>query len=241
MHPHTLFLADKTLTILVQWCVAAGFCAAELVIASVIDQKANATLTELNLYGNEVGDAGAAALADALQAKVFKCKKCVFRACVRCHRKCRFTKSSAALPSSTCCAACVAAFVIFGGLKRKVLFMSVCARVVLKLMWHRVRIDLHQLTSELKRFLFAIGTCLVAVCHHITSSGEWWHLEKYNVLWFDSMTWRSSHGTTPRGNKRDYKTHTPVCCGRTEGDTTARTMTDRVTRTGKWENKPVAF
>ena len=58
MHPHTLFLADKTLTILVQWCVAAGFCAAELVIAAVIDQKANATLTEAEPLRQRSGRCG---------------------------------------------------------------------------------------------------------------------------------------------------------------------------------------
>ena len=75
-------------------------------------QKANTTFTKLFLSANRVGDAGAAALADALQATVLTCKKCVFRASVRCHRKCRFTESSAEWASSTCGAACVAAFVI---------------------------------------------------------------------------------------------------------------------------------
>ena len=56
-----------------QWCVAARFCAAELVITAAQDQKANATLTELVLWGNDVGDAGATALADALQATVLVC------------------------------------------------------------------------------------------------------------------------------------------------------------------------
>ena len=78
----------------------------------VTDQKANTSLTALNLRDNNVGDAGAAALADALQARVLTCKKCVFRACVRCHRKCRFTESSEELASSTCCAVYVAAFLL---------------------------------------------------------------------------------------------------------------------------------
>ena len=75
------------------------------------DQKANATLTVLNLEHNRVGDAGAAALADALQATVLTSKKCVFRACVRCHCRCRFTKSSAEWASSTFLAGCVLVFV----------------------------------------------------------------------------------------------------------------------------------
>ena len=74
---------------------------------SVKDHKANATLTVLKL-GNIVGDGGASALADALKAAVLTCKKCVFRACVRCHCKCRFTKSCEELESSTCSAVCVA-------------------------------------------------------------------------------------------------------------------------------------
>ena len=45
----------------------------------VTDQKANTSLTKLDLESNNVGDAGAAALADALQARVLTCKKCVFR------------------------------------------------------------------------------------------------------------------------------------------------------------------
>ena len=59
-----------------------------------------------------MGDAGAAALADALQATVLTCKKCVFRACVRCHRKCCLTESSEEWASSTFLAGCVLAFVL---------------------------------------------------------------------------------------------------------------------------------
>ena len=80
---------------------------------AVKDQKANATLTELNLWNNRVGDGGASALADALKATVLTCKKCVFTACVCFHCKCRFTKSCEELASSTCSAVCVATFVIF--------------------------------------------------------------------------------------------------------------------------------
>ena len=58
---------------MVQWCVEERFCASELVITAVQDQKANAILTALNLRDNNVGDAGATALADALQATVSVC------------------------------------------------------------------------------------------------------------------------------------------------------------------------
>ena len=71
-------------------------------MVSVKDLIANATLTTLNLRDNRVGDAGATALADALKAAVLTCKKCVFRVCVRCHRKSCFTESSEELASSTC-------------------------------------------------------------------------------------------------------------------------------------------
>ena len=81
-------------------------------MGAVTDHKANASLTALNLQWNKVGDAGATALAEALKATVLMCKKCVFRASVPCHRKCCFTESSEELASSTCGAACVAAFVI---------------------------------------------------------------------------------------------------------------------------------
>ena len=97
----------------------AATCALAWVVGTVQDQKANATLTELNLNSNNVGDAGASALAEAVKATVFTCKNCVFRACVCCHRKCRFTKSSEELASSTCCAGCVAAFVILLVVRRK--------------------------------------------------------------------------------------------------------------------------
>ena len=96
-------------------------------MGAVKEHKANTSLTTLWLHNNKVGDVGAAALAQALQATVLTCKKCVFRACVRCHRKCRFTKSCEELASSTCCAACVAAFVEiflwFGG-KRSLMSVS---------------------------------------------------------------------------------------------------------------------
>ena len=70
-------------------------------MGSVKHHKANAALTKLDLENNRVGDAGATALADALQAAVLTCKKCVLRARVRCHRKC-VIESSAEWASSTC-------------------------------------------------------------------------------------------------------------------------------------------
>ena len=44
-------------------------------MGAVKDQKAKTTLTELCLYGNKVGDAGATALAEALKATVLTCSQ----------------------------------------------------------------------------------------------------------------------------------------------------------------------
>ena len=59
---------------------------------AVKDHKANTSLTELYLYRNNVGDAGAGALADALQATVLACRSKSFKACASCFRRCRFVK-----------------------------------------------------------------------------------------------------------------------------------------------------
>ena len=113
-------------------------------MGAVKDHKANTSLTFLGLWNNNVGDAGAAALAESLQATVLTCKKCVFRESVRCHRKCRFTKSSEELASSTCSAVCVAVFLILLVVEGKLLLVSVSRElraVVFKLMWHGVRTE----------------------------------------------------------------------------------------------------
>ena len=123
----------------------AATCALAWGVAGVQDHKANTSLTDLSLWNNNVGDAGATALADALQATVLTCKECVFRASIRCHSKCRFTKSSEELASSPCSAVCVAAFLILLGVEGKSLLMSVSKElrtVVFKLMWHGVTTEL---------------------------------------------------------------------------------------------------
>ena len=51
--------------------VTARLCPLTSVVAAVQDQKANRALTTLDLRYNDVGDAGAAALAEALKATVF--------------------------------------------------------------------------------------------------------------------------------------------------------------------------
>ena len=59
---------------------------------AVKDHKANTSLTEVELGGNNVGDAAPAALADALQATVLACGSKSFQACASCFRRCRFLK-----------------------------------------------------------------------------------------------------------------------------------------------------
>ena len=113
-------------------------CPLAWVVDGVQYQKANATLTKLNINENSVGDGGASALADALKATVLTCKKCVFRTLSPFYRKCRFTKSCEELESSTCSAVCVGTFVIFScDLSEHVhagVWRRLCARVVLKFM-----------------------------------------------------------------------------------------------------------
>ena len=56
------------------------------------DHKANTTLTYLYLKDNNVGNAGATALADALQATVLTCEPSLSSACACCYHRCPFTK-----------------------------------------------------------------------------------------------------------------------------------------------------
>ena len=70
-----LVMLRRTWTTLVQWCVTAACmhaatCALAWVVAAVEHCKANTSLIVLDLRRNKVGDAGATALADALQATV---------------------------------------------------------------------------------------------------------------------------------------------------------------------------
>ena len=54
------------------------------VVAAVWHCKANVTLTSLQIGWNNVGDAGAVALADAVKVTVLSCEECVVRACAWC-------------------------------------------------------------------------------------------------------------------------------------------------------------
>ena len=94
----------RTRTALVQWCVAAcmhaATCALAWVVVGVQDHKANTSLTELNLWSNEVGDVGATALAETLKATVLTCTQCAFRTCACCYLRCHFTWRCEQLASS---------------------------------------------------------------------------------------------------------------------------------------------
>ena len=77
------------------------------------DQKANRALTTLYLDGNNVGGAGAAALAEALKATALTGGQRSFRACACCYQRCHFTWRCEQLASSGWCERCVAASVFF--------------------------------------------------------------------------------------------------------------------------------
>ena len=91
-----------------------------MVITAVQDQKANAILTALNLRDNHVGDAGATALADALQATVSACGHTAFQECASCCHRCCFARWSEQLASPSCCAVCVVFFFLCLKEKRRV-------------------------------------------------------------------------------------------------------------------------
>ena len=184
-------------------------------MGAVKDQKANTTLTKLFLNGNRVGDAGAAALADALKATVLTYMKCVFGACVRCHRKCSFTESSAQWASSTFLAVRVPVFCV--------IYLVSCLKTLTQVMWRRVRIVLHYLTSELKRCSSPLARAKLrcaTTSRHQESGGT---LKITTVLWFDKVTWRSRTWHNAARKQAGLQTHT-ICCGPTAGDTTARNV-----------------
>ena len=118
-------------------------------MGAVKDHQANTSLTKLFLDGNKVGDAGAAALADALQATVLTCGQELFQSCVSCYHRCRFTKSSEELASSTCSAMCVAAFVILLVVSRRT-FIDVCVARIARRLFSSVRVELDCLSSQLQ-------------------------------------------------------------------------------------------
>ena len=119
------------------------------------DQKANATLTALVLRDNHVGDAGATALADALQATVSACGHTVFQECASCCHRCCFARWCEQLASPSCCEVCVA---FFSCVSKE----NVAWRGVLFASCFEVDVALFQNRTGLIECL-VIGICLVAV------------------------------------------------------------------------------
>ena len=105
-------------------------------MGSVNDHEANGTLTKLILYVNRVGVAGASALADALQATVLTYKKCVFS-----------SVSPQMLLHRVVCTVGVVNF--FGSMRSGfcVIYLVSRLKTLTQVMWRRVRIELHYLTS----------------------------------------------------------------------------------------------
>ena len=118
------------------------------------------TAPSLTLCGNNLRDAFATALADALQATVLTCCQQLFRAWFTGCCRCRFTKWCERL---ACCCFCVYSCFLEGNLAcRGVLFAS-CSQVDVGTVQKRI--------GHIESL--AIGISLVAERHHITSSGPW--------------------------------------------------------------------
>ena len=99
-HPHAHSVEAKTLTVSGVRQHACGHLFVGM--GAVKDQQANATLTVLNLGGNNVGDAGAAALAESLKAM----------ACACCYQMCHFTLRCEQMTSSGCFEVCMCGFCV---------------------------------------------------------------------------------------------------------------------------------
>ena len=77
-------------------------------MGAVKDHKGNTSLTELNLRGNNVGDAGAAALAQAVKATVLTCELYLFQGtCFLLPQMSRYTVVLAAGVVRLLCDVCV--------------------------------------------------------------------------------------------------------------------------------------
>ena len=126
----------------------------------VTDQKANRALTALYLQHNRVGPAGAAALADALQATVLSCGHTTFQECASCCHRCCFAVWCEQLASPICCAV----FVFFSCVSKE----NVAWRGVLFANCSQVDVALVQNRTGLIECL-VIGICLVAARHQRVS------------------------------------------------------------------------
>ena len=145
------------------WCSGVGQHACSHLRASmgaVKDHKANTSLTALWLCGNNVGDAGVTALAKSLQATVLTCELYLFQGmCFLLPQMSRCTVVLAVGVVQFVCAASV--FFLLSrreAFTRAKIFQSWCGRVP---------------ESLGPKESLAIGTCSIAVRHHISSSGLW--------------------------------------------------------------------
>ena len=83
-------------------------------MGAVKDHKGNTSLTELTLWGNSVGDAGAAALAKALQAMVLTGELYLFQGtCFLLPQMSRYTVVLAVVVVRLLCDVCVCCFCFF--------------------------------------------------------------------------------------------------------------------------------
>ena len=83
-------------------------------MGAVKDHKGNTSLTVLNLYGNNVGDAGAAALAQAVKATVLTCESYLFQdTCFLLPQISRYTVVLAVGVVRFLCNVCVCCFCVF--------------------------------------------------------------------------------------------------------------------------------
>ena len=89
-------------------------------MGAVKDHKGNTSLTELTLCGNSVGDAGAAALAKALQAMVLTCELYLFQGtCFLLPQMSRYTVVLAVGVVRILCDVCVCCFCFFSFVSKR--------------------------------------------------------------------------------------------------------------------------
>ena len=187
-------------------------------MGDVKDQKANTSLTELWLNGNRVGDAGASALADALRATILTYMKCVF--------------SSVSPQMLLHRAVCTVGVVNFFGSTRSgfcVIYLVSCLKTLTQVLWRRVRIELHYLTSELKRCRSPLTRAKLRCAtesRHQESGGT---LKITTVFWFDRHA-MAKQNMAPRREKTTgtADTHRMLWPDRRRHDTSERSMISKL-------------
>ena len=158
-------------------------------MSAVEDHKANTSLTELAFGDNNVGDAGAAALAQAVRAMVLTCELYLFQGtCFLLPQMSRYTVVLAVGVVRLLCDVCVLLLCFVFCLEEK----HSLVRKVLKVDVARFPNRLRQLSS------LAIGTCSSAVRHHSASTGLWRSLSNYDRdVVPEGIHGEAGHGITP--------------------------------------------